>query len=83
MWIGSDLKPLKDSQTCRSERKERTQRQSDGANPRLVRMATMRSMLILSKNPCMSKRITDAISLDFTAAWALCTKHMVASTALW
>ena len=81
--MGSDLNPLKDSRTCRSDRKDCTHVQRFGAKPRLRNIWTIRSMLILLKNPEMSKRMTEATKWHLTAAWAWCMRQRAASVAQW
>jgi len=52
----------------RLERKDRNQEQREVGKPRLRKMWTMRSILMLSKKPWMSKRTTDAVEPARTAA---------------
>jgi len=80
---GSERKSLKERQSLRLERNDLIHWHRGGEKPKLRKIATARSMLILSKKPKMSKRRVDATCLVATTAWALCTRHNAASVAQW
>jgi len=81
-WMGSDLMPLKESCTCWSDRKDLIHWQRDGAKPRFWKMWMAQLMLMLSKKPWISKRMTEAMRPHLTAAWAWWVRHRAVSTTL-